>query len=634
MKGSKLYLAILASAGMVAATAAQGASASTAGTFSTAGVSTAVAFHSHPLVPAPGSTNSVQTTGFIQEPYWSGYEISGAPGHVNSAAGCWTVPAITAPSSGVAFASQWVGIDGFGYDYLIQTGTEEEWYSSSPDYVAWWEIITPTDEAPATPIGGVNPGDAICASITRGGSDSTISITDETADQQFSTVQAYSGPGATVEWILEAPFVSGPDFTCGPCPLANYGQTNLDPVSVNGGNPDLGPSSGLEMNEGSGVVSVPSNPDSDANGFTVAYGSTQPPPPPAALSVSPPSGSVAGGETVTIGGSGFERGATVAFGSTLASGVQYVSPTQLTAVTPAEAVGTVSVTVTNPTGPSSTEPSAYSYAAGGGYTLDGFGGVHPFGDSPPVTTTGYWPGWTIAQSIQMDPCDTGDQISGWVMDGFGGLHPFAAAGTPMPAVPYTTGYWPGWTIANDFTAFCITVNNVQHAAGCVLDGFGGLHAWADSSAVIGDVPCNGSGYWPGWDIATKIAVIPGTDQGYVMDGFGGLHPFNGAPNYAPSGYWPGWEIASDLVATANGGYTIDGFGGIHPFGSAPSISPSGYWPGWDIARAVTSAWTGTTGGVFVLDGFGGVHPAGGAAYFDTCAYWPGWSIAIGVVSAP
>jgi spore germination protein YaaH len=275
---------------------------------------------------------------------------------------------------------------------------------------------------------------------------------------------------------------------------------------------------------------------------------------------------------------------------------------------------------------------AGGFDAGGGYTLDGYGGVHPIGDSPPVDATGYWPGWTIARSIQMNPCDPAGQYSGWVMDGFGGLHPFAAAGTPMPAVPYTTGYWPGWSIANDFTAFCITVAGVQHVAGCVLDGFGGLHAWADSSAVIGDVSCGGSGYWPGWDIATKMAVIPGTDQGYVMDGFGGLHPFNGAPDYNPSGYWPGWTIARGIVATANGGYTVDGFGGIHPFGSAPAIAPSGYWPGWDIVRGITVAFGGT--GVMTLDGFGEVHPAGGAPTLWVSGYWPGWDIVIGVVSAP
>src|ERR1019366_4606237 len=336
-----------------------------------------------------------------------------------------------------------------------------------------------------------------------------------------------------------------------------------------------------------------------------------------------------GYQLVTINGTGFEAGATVDFGSNLATGLEFISPTQLRALTPAGAAGTVNITATNPTGPSSTDPDAYTYVSppatsGGGYTLDAYGGVHNFGDSPPVTITGYWSGWQIAKSIVMDPCDSPGQYSGWVMDGFGGLHPFAAAGTPMPAVPDITGYWPGWAIANDVAAFCITVGGVQHAAGCVLDGFGGLHPWADSSAVIGDVPCTGTGYWPNWDIATKIAVVPGHDYGYVMDGFGGIHPFNGAPYYAPSGYWPGWTIARGIVATATGGYTVDGFGGIHPFGNAPVITPSGYWPNWDIVRGIAVAYGGT--GVYTLDGFGDIHPAGGAPYLSASGYWPNWDI--------
>jgi spore germination protein YaaH len=274
---------------------------------------------------------------------------------------------------------------------------------------------------------------------------------------------------------------------------------------------------------------------------------------------------------------------------------------------------------------------AGGFDAGAGYSLDAYGGVHPFGDAPPVTITGYWPGWQIATSIVMDPCDTTGQYSGWVMDGFGGLHPFAAAGTPMPAVPDITGYWPGWAIANDVAAFCITVGGVQHAAGCVLDGFGGLHPWADSSAVIGDVPCTGTGYWPNWDIATKIAVVPGHDYGYVMDGFGGLHPFNGAPYYAPSGYWPGWTIARGIVATASGGYTVDGFGGIHAFGNAPAITPTGYWPNWDIVRGIAVGSEGT--GVETLDGFGGVHPAGGAPFLSVSGYFPNQDIVVGIVTA-
>jgi hypothetical protein len=306
------------------------------------------------------------------------------------------------------------------------------------------------------------------------------------------------------------------------------------------------------VQNGSGIVSIPSNPDSDGNGFSLAYGSAQPLP-----------------------------------------------PTDI---------------------------------AGGGYTLDAYGGVHNFGDAPPVSATAYWPGWKIATSIAMDPCDNTGQYSGWVMDGFGGLHPFAAGGTPMPAVPDITGYWPGWTIANDVAAFCITVGGVHHAAGCVLDGFGGLHPWADSSAVIGDVPCTGTGYWPNWDIATKITVIPGTDEGYVMDGFGGLHPFNGAPYYAPSGYWPNWTIARGIAATASGGYTVDGFGGIHPFGSAPAITPTGYWPNWDIVRGIAVAYGGT--GAYTLDAYGMVHPAGGAPLLGVTSYLPGSSLFCGLVSAP
>ncbi len=274
---------------------------------------------------------------------------------------------------------------------------------------------------------------------------------------------------------------------------------------------------------------------------------------------------------------------------------------------------------------------AGGFDAGGGYSLDAYGGVHNFGDAPPVTITGYWAGWQIAKSIVMDPCDTTGQYSGWVMDGFGGLHPFAAGGTPMPAIPAITGYWPGWAIANDVAAFCITVGGVQHAAGCVLDGFGGLHPWADSSAVIGDVPCTGTGYWPNWDIATKIAVVPGHDYGYVMDGFGGLHPFNGAPFYAPSGYWPGWTIARGIVATGTGGYTVDGFGGIHAFGNAPVITPNGYWPNWDIVRGIAVASGGT--GVETLDGFGGVHPAGGAPFLWVSGYFPNQDVVVGIVSA-
>ena len=65
-------------------------------------------------------------------------------------------------------------------------------------------------------------------------------------------------------------------------------------------------------------------------------------------SLSPRSGALAGGTVVTIDGSGFVPGSTVAFGAVPAQGVTYVSSTQLTAVSPpATNSGLVNVTVTS-----------------------------------------------------------------------------------------------------------------------------------------------------------------------------------------------------------------------------------------------------------------------------------------------
>jgi hypothetical protein len=517
----------------------------------------------HPMIPVspavtPSGPVNSSVTSISTTDNWSGYSRNGSQGAFTAVAGCWDVPSVSPSSALPAYSSAWIGIDGLQNSDLIQAGTEQDWSSSTgeapfaADYFAWWEILP----APATPITTmpITPGDEMCASISEIGASGqwTISLTNETSGQSFTIVQSYTGQANSAEWIVEAPFAKDGSDSCGPCTLANYGLTTFSQLSEDGVDPELNSVNGLEMVQNGRVVSIPSSPDSDGNGFSLAYGSAQPLPP--------------------------------------------------------------------------------TDVPGGGYTLDAYGGVHNFGDAPPVTITGYWSGWQIATSIVMDPCDSTGQYSGWVMDGFGGLHPFAAGGTPMPAIPDITGYWPGWAIANDVAAFCITVGGVQHAAGCVLDGFGGLHPWADSSAVIGDVPCTGTGYWPNWDIATKITVIPGTDEGYVMDGFGGLHPFNGAPYYAPSGYWPGWTIARGIVATAGGGYTVDGFGGIHAFGNAPAITPGGYWPNWDIVRGIAMASGGT--GAYTLDGFGGIHAAGGAPPFFPSGYFPNQAVVIEIVSTP
>ena len=285
-----------------------------------------------------------------------------------------------------------------------------------------------------------------------------------------------------------------------------------------------------------------------------------------------------------------------------------------------------------------------------GYTLDGWGGVVPFGGAPPLAVTSYWPQWDITRGIAMLPDDTG----GYVLDAYGGLHPFGAATSVNVSV-----YWPGWDIARG------VVVRADGKSGYVLDGWGGLHPFGNAPSVTV------SGYWPYWDIARAVMLRPDGVSGYVLDAYGALHPFGGAPNVSITAYWGGWDIAraaflvndgSNPSVPANSGWVLDGYGGLHPFGGAPAanFAQYPYFPGHDVARGVAyqsltdtgvtvtgpsapgvfhvapparavAYRPGTTGG-YVLDGWGGLTAFGGAAALpaNPSAYWPEWDIARGL----
>lgn len=241
-----------------------------AGTWSavaaSAGSATGPAIAHHPRVSA-----GTRATGWASS-NWSGYaRTAGAP--YTSATAQWVVPSVS-PTRKATFSSSWVGIDGFNNSNLIQTGTEQDYYSGSAHYNAWWEIL-PAAETPISNI-TVHPGDVMTASITKGaGGIWTITITDTTSSQSFTTNQAYSGPGTSVEWIQEAPTVGGRIAS-----LAHYSSPDtFDPGTANGGNPGLVANDGGVMIQNGVQVSTPSLPDSDTDGFNVSYGSTAPAPP-------------------------------------------------------------------------------------------------------------------------------------------------------------------------------------------------------------------------------------------------------------------------------------------------------------------------------------------------------------------
>jgi len=148
--------------------------------------------------------------------------------------------------------------------------------------------------------------------------------------------------------------VTGSDFVTGATvSFGGVAATNVQVV-------DSGSIFATTPAHAAGAVPVTvTNPDAQSStltgGFT--YVSTAP----TVASVTPNSAPATGGATVTITGTNFVGGASVAFGSTAASDVVVVGATTITATAPAHSGGIVSVTVTNPDTQAGTLTNGFTY---------------------------------------------------------------------------------------------------------------------------------------------------------------------------------------------------------------------------------------------------------------------------------
>jgi hypothetical protein len=210
---------------------------------------------------------------------WSGYaETSGAP--YTGIAGQWAVPSVS-PSPFATYSAAWVGIDGFKNSSLIQVGTEQDFVSGQARYSAWW--TTSAQNFIEQPIPEpVRAGDVMTAQISQSAPNSTqwnISLNDTTQGWGVDLGVSYSGPGASAEWIMEAPSLGSRVAQ-----LAHYSTTVFDPGTIDSSqNPSLNLSEAGSMVTGNmrrlSLISVPSTPDSDTDGFAISYGSSAPPAP-------------------------------------------------------------------------------------------------------------------------------------------------------------------------------------------------------------------------------------------------------------------------------------------------------------------------------------------------------------------
>ena len=148
---------------------------------------------------------------------------------------------------------------------------------------------------------------------------------------------------------------------------------------------------------GQDVVDVTVSTTAGTSPATTSDHYTYAKPAPAVTGVSPASGPTAGGQRVTITGTGFSAGATVAFGSAAGKSVTVASPTWITVTTPRHAKGTVDVKVTTSAGASVvTAGDRYSYLSRPKVTaISRHSGTKKGGTKVTITGHGFTPGTKV-----------------------------------------------------------------------------------------------------------------------------------------------------------------------------------------------------------------------------------------------
>ena len=207
-------------------------------------------------------------------------------------------------------------------------------------------------------------------------SSATVNIQEPSSPPTISSVSPASGAtaGGTSVVISGSNFSSVSNVTFGGTPGTGVTVNSSSQVTV------------VSPSHAAGSVDIVVNTSMNGGSATGANDRfTYNPPAPTVSGVSPNSASTAGGTTVTITGTNFSGVTGVSFGGTAASSYTVTSSTSISAVDPAESVGTVNVTVTtsggtsatgsqdqftyNPPAPSVSGVSAASGPLGGGTTV-------------------------------------------------------------------------------------------------------------------------------------------------------------------------------------------------------------------------------------------------------------------------
>ena len=180
-------------------------------------------------IAEPPGLGAITTVGSLN---WAGYAVSTTTvGAVTDVKGSFTIPTVSCNTKN-AFASFWVGIDGFNSGTVEQTGVTANPCNTSlapHGYSAWFEFF------PAAPVyasASLAPGETATAEVTFAPSTGifTTTITVKSGSTTVTTLtqsQTVSGAQATsAEWIAEAPSAGKI------LPLANFGTVTFTSASA------------------------------------------------------------------------------------------------------------------------------------------------------------------------------------------------------------------------------------------------------------------------------------------------------------------------------------------------------------------------------------------------------------------